>query len=83
MLKLTEAWRISDGRCFERKMEAYKEQITVLYRLLPKSENKPPIPGEFRKMVNVVEKWLIDSKTLLSEMGDEGDVEVRRSIGGH
>lgn len=81
-MKLTNAWRISDGRCFELKTDAYKEQITLLLRSLPKADNKPPVVSEFRKIVKAVDKWLNEAADLVNEMGEEPDVETKRSING-
>lgn len=74
------AFRISDGKCFGKKEDAFREEILFFHRTLPVIVNRKPTPKEFRKLADEVGDWWSRARALLEQMRDEPDVEVAQKV---
>jgi len=64
MINRTDAWKCSDGTCFDvgDKERAYNHEIKTLLQSLPKSTDRHITASQLMKLTKEVEKWLLLAK---------------------
>ena len=61
MINRTDAWKCSDGTCFDvgDKEKAYNHEIKTLMQGLPRLTNRPITALHLRKVMDETKKWLL------------------------
>lgn len=82
MINRVQAWKCSNGSCYDSKQAAYNAEILHLYQTLPNVGTRQNTAIQFGKLVKEINDWLDRAELVRVQMKDEDDTETRRSIAG-
>lgn len=82
-IEQVQSFRVTDGRCFEHKQDAYREEIIALYRLIPRPDEKAGFgPAVFCKLIESMKIWVASAESVAKQMNLELDGEVKKKVQG-
>ena len=80
-IELVQAHKIGDGRCYEGKAEAYREEVIRLYSRMPAREDKHGFGlVAFRNEIDRLKAWLSEAEAVAEQMDSEPDVQVKGQV---
>ncbi len=82
MINRTDAWKCSDGSCYDNKQAAYGAEILSLYSKMPIVGNRSNTPLHFGKLIKEVDAWLREAVLTQKQMKEETDTETARGLAG-
>jgi hypothetical protein len=79
-VRQVQSFEISDGNCFKKKEDAYREEVLLLYKGLPVTLNRKPTPLEFGRLLAEVRAWLAKADEARQQMAAEQDPETAQKV---